>query len=316
MTIVITDGFTLNPGDLDWSPLKELGNVQYYDTTVPGQVHERCLNASVIITNKTVIPGDVIKAAPHLGLIAVSATGYNNVDVKVCQEHGVVVCNVPEYGTFSVAQHTFALLLELMNHVGEHVRSTKRDEWANELWSYALAPVSELKDKVMGIVGFGRIGRQVAVIARAFGMKVIFHNRSRLHTDDADQVSMEELFRTSDVVSLHCPLTDANQRFVNRSLLSTMKKNAVLINTSRGGLIDEADLAAALSGGLLKAAALDVLTTEPPAAGHPLIHHPRCIVTPHNAWISFEARSRLMTVTIENVRQFLSGSPQHVVSAK
>jgi glycerate dehydrogenase len=307
MTIVITDGQTLNPGDLDWSAFEKLGSVRYFDTTAPAEVVDRCMDADIIVTNKTIIPSELIKNSRSLKLVAVSATGFNNVDVAAAKEKGVAVCNVPEYGTWSVAQHTFALILELTNRVGLNVQSTKRDEWAHEQWSYTRAPIIELRDKVLGIVGLGRIGNQVAKLAEAFGMTVVFHNRSRLIHSSARQVKLGELFRKSDVVSLHCPLTGDNKGFVNRELLSTMKKNAFLINTSRGPLINEQDLVDALNEGHLAGAALDVLSQEPPAANHPLIHHPRCIVTPHNAWISFEARRRLMMETLENVRAFVEG---------
>lgn len=307
MTIVITDGQTLNPGDLDWSAFNSLGTVRYFDTTGPEQVGEHCRDADIIITNKTIIPSELIRRSEHLKMIAVSATGFNNVDVSAAKEKGVAVCNVPEYGTYSVAQHTFALILELTNHVGLNVQSTKRDEWAREQWSYTRASIMELKGKVLGIVGLGRIGNQVATLANAFGMEVIFHNRSRIKHDFAKQVKLMELFRESDVVSLHCPLTSDNKGFVNHELLAVMQKTALLVNTSRGPLINEDDLLAALENGLLAAAALDVLTQEPPPPKHPLIHHPRCIVTPHNAWISFEARLCLLNETLQNVRAFVDG---------
>lgn len=313
MTIVITDGLTLNPGDLDWSPLSKVGKVIYYDDTPSSLIMERCAGADVIVTNKTIIPGEVITSSATLKLIAVSATGYNNIDIAAAKNKGVVVCNVPEYGTYSVAQHTFALLLELVNHVGTNVSSTKKDEWSKERWSYTRAPITELKDKTIGIVGYGRIGKQVGVLAKAFGMNVLFNNRSKIVDDESQQVEMEELFSRADVVSLHCPLTATNKKFVNFRLLSSMKKTALLINTSRGGLIDEDDLLRALNDELLGAAALDVLTQEPPAPEHPLIHHPKCIVTPHNAWISFEARAKLMEVTIQNIASFVAGSPQNVI---
>ncbi len=314
MTIVITDGITLNPGDLDWTPLQKFGTVRNFDTTPAHKVQEHCEGSEVIITNKTIIPADLIRKSSTLKLIAVSATGYNNVDVAAAKEKGVVVCNVPEYGTYSVAQHTFALLLQLMNHTCENIMSTKNDEWAGELWSYTRIPITELQGKQMGIVGFGRIGRQVAIIAQAFGMNVVFNNRSEVKNSGFKQVSLEELFSQSDVVSLHCPLTSDNKEFVNLRFLRMMKKSAVLVNTSRGALINENDLLTALNEGTISGAALDVLTTEPPAANHPLVHHKNCMVTPHNAWISVEARTRLMETTIQNVESFVAGKPQNVVS--
>jgi glycerate dehydrogenase len=232
--------------------------------------------------------------------------------VEAAKRAGVVVSNVPEYGTWSVAQHAFALLLELVNHVGINAASARNDEWAKSgQWSYSKRPIIELKDKVLGIVGFGRIGRQMGVIGEAFGMRVIFSNRSK---KQGSQVSIEELFEKSDVVSLHCPLTKENEGFINYKLLSKMKKNALVVNTSRGQLINEGDLVKALDDQLLAGAALDVLKEEPPAVGHPLVHHPRVIVTPHNAWVSVEARSRLMQVTAENIKMFLAGTPVNVVN--
>jgi len=317
MKLVITDGATLNPGDLDWTPLTAFGELIYYDFTPKELAGERCADATIIICNKTIISGDTIRAAKELKLIAVTATGYNNIDLSAAREAGVTVCNVPEYGTFSVAQHTFALLLELTNHVGLNAASTRNDGWVKEgVWSYTRKPIVELRDKVLGIVGFGRIGRQVAVLGKAFGMKILFNNRSAISYPDAEQVSIQRLFAESDVVSLHCPLTAENKHFVNLQLLATMKRNALLINTSRGPLISEEDLVAALDRGMLAAAALDVLAEEPPHAGHPLPNHEKCLVTPHNAWISFEARARLMKQTIKNIESFLKGQTINEVNAR
>jgi glycerate dehydrogenase len=313
MRIVITDGYTLNPGDLDWSEISSFGQVDYYDTTPKEMVPERCVDADIIITNKTVIPAEVIAAAKRLKMVAVSATGYNNVDIQAARHAGVVVSNVPEYGTWSVAQHTFALLLELVNHVGINSTSARNDEWAKSgQWSYTKRPIVELKDKVLGIVGYGRIGARVGEIGAAVGMRVIFSNRSK---KPGNQVDIAELFEKSDVVSLHCPLTKENEGFINYALLSKMKNRAFLINTSRGQLINEKDLVKALDDHLLAGAALDVLKEEPPVTGHPLVHHPRVIITPHNAWVSVEARSRMMQLTAENIRMFLAGTPINVVNA-
>jgi glycerate dehydrogenase len=259
-----------------------------------------------------VIPAEVIAAAKGLKMVAVTATGYNNVDIQAAKRAGVVVSNVPEYGTWSVAQHAFALLLELVNHVGINAASARNDEWANSgQWSYTKRPIVELKDKVLGIVGYGRIGQQVGTIGEAFGMRVIFSNRSK---KPGNQVAIEALFEKSDVVTLHCPLTKENEGFINYELLSKMKKNALIVNTSRGQLVNEEDLVKALNDHLLAGAALDVLREEPPVAGHPLVHHPRVIVTPHNAWVSVEARTRMMQVTVENIKMFLVGTPVNVVN--
>ena len=315
MEIVITDGFTLNPGDLSWKALNELGKVKYYDRTAPIETVTRCYNADIIITNKTPITADVMEAAANLQLIAVTATGYNNIDTVAAASKNIKICNVPAYGTISVAQHVVALLLHLSNHVSMNAASVANGEWqTSKDWCYSLQPIMELKDKVMGIVGFGKIGKQVAIIAQAFGMKVIHHG-GRESLNDVQPVSLHELFMQSDVVSLHCPLTKDNKGFVNKELLGLMKSTSFLINTARGLLINEKDLGLALHQGRLAAAALDVLSTEPPEKNNPLIGLTNCIITPHNAWISTEARNRMMQVTLENIKAFLNGAPQNVVNA-
>ena len=315
MQIVITDGYTLNPGDLSWEAFEKLGELKYYDRTPATEVTDRCREATVIITNKTPITADTINAATNLKLIAVTATGYNIVDINAAKDKGVPVCNVPEYGTNSVAQHTFALLLELTNHAGKHAQSVANGDWVRSAdWSYVKAPIIELSGKTIGIIGFGRIGQKVAEIAKAFGMNVIIYNKGK-QTPLAASVSLQDLFTQSDVVSLHCPLKEDNYGFINRQLLSLMKPTAFLINTSRGQLINEQDLADALQRNVLAAAALDVLSAEPPAATNPLIGLQNCIITPHNAWISFEARKRLMQTTLDNILAALSGKPVNVVNA-
>lgn len=314
MKIVITDGYTLNPGDLSWGGFDPLGTVIYYDRTSPTEVTERCRPANVIITNKTPISEETINAAPDLQLIAVTATGYNVVDVAAARRRGIPVCNVPEYGTDSVVQHAFALLLECSNQAGRHAESVREGEWQRSAdWCYGKAPLIELKGKTLGLVGFGRIGQQMARIAQVFGMQVLYHSRSAKSTL-AKAVSLNTLFEESDFISLHCPLTPDNHSFINAKLLSLMKRTAFLINTARGQLIHEADLAAALKNGVLAGAALDVLATEPPLPGHPLIGLPNCLLTPHIAWMTGEARGRLMQMTVENVRLALAGTPQHVVN--
>lgn len=315
MKIVITDGYELNPGDLDWTNINTLGEVDYYEHTPKEKVAERCSDAQIIITNKTPIDEQLVKTSTQLKLISVTATGYNIIDVAAAKKANVAVCNVPEYGTFSVAQHAFALILETVNHVGIYSESVQRGDWTRSgRWSYSIKPLVELKDKTLGIIGFGRIGMQVARIAKAFGMQVIFTNRSPKTSDLGKQVSMDYLFEASDVISLHCPLTTENSGFVDHQHLSKMKPSAVLINTSRGQLINEVDLAKALQKKVLTAAALDVLSVEPPPVDHPLIGLPNCLITPHTAWSTFEARSRIMDVTFENIRRFLDGKPQHLVT--
>lgn len=317
MKLIVTDGATLNPGDLSWDAIRAFGEFVYYDTTPKELAAERCQDAAVIICNKTVLSAEAIRKAKNLKLIAVTATGYNNVDIQAAKAANVVVCNVPEYGTYSVAQHCFALLLELVNHVGINSRSTRNNGWTiSKSWSYTLRPVTELKDKVFGIIGFGRIGQQVANLAHAFGMKVIFNNRSVVTHPFATQLTLDEVFAECDVLSLHCPLTDSNRGFVNLERLRTMKPTALLINTSRGPLINEGELRRALDDHLIAGAALDVLTEEPPPAGHPLTDHPQCIVTPHNAWISTEARATLMRETVKNLESFFEGRPRNVVSGQ
>lgn len=314
MQIIITDGYTLNPGDLDWEPFKKLGTLTLYERTPAGEVAGRCSGASVIITNKTPVTRETIEAASNLRLIAVTATGYNIVDTVAAREKGVAVCNVPEYGTDSVAQHTFALILETANKVGLNARSVKEGDWPRSIdWCYSRAPLIELKNKTLGIVGFGRIGQRTAELARAFGMRVIFYG-GRNRPDWAEAVSLHNVFEQSDWISLHCPLRPDNLEFVDRALLSRMKKTAYLINTSRGQLINEADLADALNQGVLAGAALDVLSKEPPPADNPLLDTPACLITPHNAWSTFEARKRLMQMTFENVAAGLAGKPQNVVN--
>ena len=314
MRIVITDGYTLNPGDLSWDGLDQFGEVVYHNRTAAGEVLERCRNATVIITNKTPISAAVIETAADLKLIAVSATGYNIIDIAAAKKRAIPVCNVPAYGTYSVAQHAFALLLELSNHVGTNAASVTAGDWYRSPdWCYTKQPLRELKNKTIGIIGLGRIGTQMAKIAMAFGMKVIYY-RGKKGLKGAQEVKLHELFMKSDFISVHCPLTAENNAFINKELLELMKPTSCLINTSRGQLIAEKELADALQQDKLAGAALDVLSVEPPLRGHPLIGLPNCIVTPHNAWISFEARSILLQTTLENVRAAFEGHPQNVVN--
>lgn len=314
MKIVITDGYTLNPGDLSWEALTEFGEIEYYDRTAPEEAPSRCKFADVIIVNKTPITVDTINIAEQLKVIAVTATGYNIVDVAAARKKGVMVCNVPEYGTHSVAQHTFALILELTNRVGLHAGHVANGEWGSSPdFSFVKAPIIELKDKVLGIIGLGRIGRQTLEIAHALGMQVIHHGGSD-PTQRARKVTLEELFTQSDFISLHCPLKPDNQGFVNKTLLSVMKPSAFLINTSRGQLINESDLADALTNSKIAGAALDVLSKEPPSPDNPLLKARNCIITPHNAWVSFEARQRIMKTTVDNIREALKGQPQNLVT--
>jgi len=316
MKIVVLDGYALNPGDLSWKNLREIADCKIYDRTSPSEVQERSADAEILITNKVVISETLIKQLPKLKYIGVTATGYNVVDVKAANESGIVVTNIPAYSTNSVAQLVFSHILNVANRVELHADSVRAGEWtACPDFSYSQSPQVELTGKTLGIIGFGQIGRRVAEIGLAFGMKVIFQNRSvrTMLPDGIAQKNLSEVFSESDFVSLNCPLTADNAEFVNRDLLKSMKPSAVLVNTGRGGLINEKDLADALNSGTIKAACLDVLSTEPPQADNPLVKAKNCFITPHMAWATFEARERLLDITIENLKCFISGNYQNVV---
>jgi glycerate dehydrogenase len=318
MKIVVIDGHTLNPGDLSWDSISALGSLEVHSRTAPDQVVERTRDADIILTNKAPLTADTIAQLGKTRLISVLATGYNIVDVAAAAKKGITVCNVPTYGTASVAQFTFALLLELCHQIGLHDRAVKAGEWCRcPDFSFSKTPLVELSGKTLGVVGFGRIGREVGLIAQAFGMEV-WATRGKASTalpgGRFAWKSIPEIFRGCDVITLHCPLTPANRGFVNRELLHSMKKTAFLINTARGLLVNESDLAAALNEGRIAGAAFDVLSQEPPAPENPLLHAARCIITPHQAWATLEARSRLMETTAANIRAFLAGSPIHIVS--
>lgn len=315
MKIVVTDGYTLNPGDLSWDTIKSFGEVVIYERTPIEQIAERCKNADIVLTNKTPFTKETLEQLPKLKFIAVTATGYNIIDVKTASSQNIVVSNVPGYGTASVAQHVFALLLEVSNHTGRNAKFVAEGKWQHAAdWCYTVAPVTELAGKIFGVVGFGNIGQNAAAIAKAFGMKVIYYNPNKKDSAIGDQVSLESVFSDSDFISLHCPLTTTNAEFVNKSLLRTMKDSAVLINTSRGQLINEQDLADALNQNIIAGAALDVLSKEPPPETNPLLKAKNCLITPHNAWISLEARKRIMSVTETNIAAFLTGTPVNTVN--
>lgn len=317
MKIAVLDGYTMNPGDLSWDAMKNLGECSIYDRTKPGEVFGRVYDAEVIITNKVVIDRHLIEKLPNLKYIGVTATGYNVVDVQAASEKKIVVTNIPAYSTDSVAQLVFAHILNVVNRIELHANSVSAGEWsASPDFAYWKTPQSELWGKTLGIVGYGRIGQKVAEIALAFGMKVIFYSRSLKENlpTNVGQKSLGEVFSESDFVSLNCPLTPENEAFVNRSLLSVMKASAILINTGRGGLINEADLATALNSNQLAAACLDVLSTEPPSLENPLLNARNCYISPHIAWATREARQRLMNITVENLKCFLKGIAQNVVN--
>jgi glycerate dehydrogenase len=314
--IVVLDGHTVNPGDLSWDALAALGELAVFPRTPPDTVVERSRGADVLVTNKTVLDADTLARLSGLRGIAVLATGYNVVDVAAARARGVPVCNVPAYSTASVAEHAVALVLELARSVGLHAAAVRDGEWSrSEDFSFWKEPLVELAGKTLGVIGFGAVGRRVALIAVAFGMRVLATRSRRVAEPPSgvEFVELDELFCESDVVSLHCPLTEQTERLVRRERLELMKRSALLVNTARGGLIDENDLLRALESGALAGAALDVLSSEPPPAEHPLLRAPRCIVTPHQAWTTAAARQRLIEATVGNVAAILAGAPINVV---
>jgi glycerate dehydrogenase len=313
--IVILDGFTLNPGDLDWKGFEALGDVTVYDRTGDDQILERIGDASVVITNKTPMTRKTLFSAPKLSYVGVLATGYNVVDTAAAKERGIVVTNIPTYGTDAVAQFTFALLLEVAHHVQHHSDSVMEGRWSSHpdfcFWDY---PLMELLDKTMGIIGYGRIGQATARIARAFGMKVIAYD---LYHDPSHQdtyVTLDELLAQSDVISLHCPLFDETRGIINRESIERMKDGVIILNTSRGPLIVEEELAEALNSGKVAAAAVDVVSTEPIEADNPLLGAKNILITPHIAWAPKESRIRLMDIAVRNLASFLSGNAENVVN--
>jgi glycerate dehydrogenase len=317
MKIIALDGRTLNPGDLSWEGLSNFGEYEIHDFTPKEQVVERGRPADILLVNKVVLGKNELAQLPNLKCICVTATGYNNVDLQAARERGIPVCNAVGYSTDSVAQHVFALLLALTNKVYQHHISVQAGEWQrSDDFAYTLHTLPELAGKIFGIYGFGRIGQRVADLAQAFGMKILATHKhpERDARPGVEFVSLEALFEQSDVISLHAPLSEANREIVNAQLLQRMKSTAYLINTGRGGLIQEADLKLALQEGQLAGAALDVLSTEPPKEGNVLISAPNCILTPHLAWASLEARQRLMDITLNNIRGFQAGAPQNVVN--
>lgn len=318
MIIVVLDGYTLNPGDNPWEALARLGELTVYDRTPADRIVERAQAADIVLTNKTPLTAETLAQLPKLRFISVLATGQNVVDGATARARGIPISNVPEYGTDSVAQHVFALLLELCHHVGLHDAAVQAGEWTRAPdFCFWKSPPIELAGLTIGIIGFGRIGARVGELAHAFGMRVLAANRSRRNAPQYQPFAWQDttaVFAEADVVSLHCPLTAENARFVDRNLLRTMKRSAVFINTARGGLVDELALADALRAGELAGAAVDVVSTEPMRADNPLLHAPHCIITPHIAWGSLAARRRLMVATVKNVEAFLADDPINVVN--
>jgi len=318
MKIVVLDGYTVNPGDNPWSDLAALGDLTVYDRTPEEALRERAGEAEILLVNKVGLDEAFLESLPRLRFVSLLATGYDGVDVEAAARRGIPVSNVPAYGTDSVAQLVFALLLECCQGVALHDRAVKEGEWASCAdFAFWKMPLTELAGKTMGIVGFGSIGRRVGEIAHAFGMEVLAHTprpgRPPSYAPFA-WGSLEEVFARADAVTLHCPQTPDNAGFVNRGLLGLMKPSAFFINTARGGLVVEKDLARALEEGRVAMAAVDVLSREPPEPGNPLLRARNCLVTPHMAWASLEARRRLMAAAVENVRAFLAGAPVNVVN--
>lgn len=317
--IVVLDGATLNPGDNPWDEVAALGDLAVHDRTPEGLVVERSRDADIVLTNKTPLPAAVLERLPRLRFVSVLATGYNVVDVAAARSHGVPVANVPEYGTRSVAQLVFALVLELCHHAGLHDRAVRDGEWAARgEFSFWKTPLVELTGKTMAVVGYGRIGRAVGDLAHAFGMEVLAVDPAPGNAPAWQPFSwcgLDEAFRRADVLSLNCALTAENAGLVDARRLALMKPTAFLVNAARGTLVVESDLAAALASGRIAGAALDVVSSEPIRPDNPLLAAPSCILTPHIAWATREARARLMRATAANIRAFLAGSPVNVVNA-
>ncbi len=316
MKIVVLDGHTLNPGDLSWGDLADLGQFEVYDRSTAQRVVARSQGAGIVMTNKVAITAEAMAQLPDLRYIGVLATGYNIVDIRAADERGIVVTNVPAYGADSVAQMVFAHLLNFTQRVRDHAQSVRDGDWSScEDFCYWNSPLVELSLLTMGIVGFGRIGRAVARIAQSFGMKTIAYDPYPPEDlpNGVKMVTLDELFQEADAISLHCPLTDETKQLVNRERLGQMKPSAVLINTSRGPLVDENALGEALEAGRIAGAGLDVLDVEPPPSDHPLFHAPNAFITPHIAWATRSARQRLMGIAVDNVKAFLAGNVQNAV---
>ena len=317
MKIVMLDAHTANPGDVSWAPFEAIAPVEFHPRTPVAETVARCAGAPIVITNKAPMTRQIIESLPDLKYIGVIATGFNIVDTVAAKERGVIVTNVPGYGTPAVAQHVFALILELANNVGTSAQSVAAGGWQRcPDFCYYDKPIIELAGRTLGIIGYGEIGAAVARIAQAFGMKVLASKRNWSGGPPAgiEAADTDTIFREADVISLHCPLTDATKHLVNERTLGLMKKSALLINTGRGPLIDDQALAAALEAGTIAGAGVDVLSMEPPKDGNPLLNAKNCLVTPHVAWASREARLRLIDACAANVKAFLAGSPVNVVN--
>lgn len=314
MKITVLDGYTTNPGDLSWEWLEKLGDCTVYDRTPADLIAERTKDCDIVITNKTPLRKDLLETLGNLKYVGLLSTGYNIVDWEYCKEKGIPVCNIPSYSTSAVAQLVFALILELTNSVGIHSNSVHGGEWAvSKDFCYWKTPLTELNGKTLGIIGFGKIGKAVATIAQAFGMKVIATTNHPAPFENVEFCNRDELLKKSDFVTLHCPLTPLTECMVNADFLSRMKPSAILINTSRGQVVDEKALADALKNNKIAGAGLDVLSVEPPMSDNPLFGLKNCFITPHIAWAGFETRERLMQICRENVEAFLDNKPQNIV---
>ncbi|MDR7869520.1 MAG: D-2-hydroxyacid dehydrogenase [Tissierellaceae bacterium] len=322
MKIVVLDGFILNPGDLTWKGFEELGQTVVYDRTSydPNDIDliiERSKDADAILINKTPITREILNSLPNLKYIGVLATGYNVVDIEAAKEKGIVVTNIPTYGTEAVTQMVFALLFELTNHVAEHNKAVKEGQWSEKPdWCFWNKPLMEISGKTIGIIGYGRIGQRVGQVAQAFGMKVLANaNRPRreLENENLKYVELEELYKECDIISLHCPLTETTKGMINKDSINMMKDGVIIINTGRGPLIIEEDLAEALSSGKVKGAGLDVVNVEPIQLDNPLLKQDNCIITPHIAWAPRETRSRLMDIAVDNLKGFINSKPINIV---
>lgn len=317
MKIVVLDGYTLNPGDLDWSPVESLGDVIVYDRSTPSQVVERAAGAPILLTNKVQITGEIMQQLPDLKYIGVMATGFNLIDLPAASQRGITVTNVKGYSTNAVAQHTFALLFALLNRVETHSDSVHAGKWAaSKDFTFRETPLLEIAGKTIGLIGLGDIGQKVADIAKAFGMRVIAYRKNPEKTTDPDiqMVSLDEVFSQSDVLSLHIPLSTETTHLVHAECLRKMKATAYLINTARGALINETDLARALEDQVIAGAGLDVLSSEPPLPDNPLLNAKNCVITPHIAWSLQETRHRLMKLIAENVKAYQQGHPINKVN--
>lgn len=317
MKIVVLDGYTVNPGDMSWDGLGEMGELTVYDRTAPDEVLERSADAEMLLTNKVVISAETIKKLPKLKYIGVLATGYNVIDIQAAKERGIVVTNIPAYSTDSVAQMAFAHILNITNRIAHYAEQNSKGRWSsNKDFCYWDTPLHELAGKTIGIVGLGSIGMKVACIARDFGMDVFaFTSKNSASLPEGIQkTTIEGLLGISDVLTLHCPLTDDTRELINKETLGKMKHGAILINTGRGPLVNEQDVANALKEGQLGAYGADVMCQEPPAQDNPLLTAPNAYITPHVAWATVEARGRLMDIMLDNVRAFLEGEPVNVVN--